>query len=90
VKKIILLLSVILPNFIKIFIYRRILGWQIGKKVKIGLSLIDAEKVIIKDNVRIGHFNSFRRLKKLELGNNVYLLNLNFFYCTSIYRRRMD
>lgn len=71
------LFSVVMPNPIKIFVYRNLFGWKIGLKVKIGLSYIDSKEVIIKDNSRIGHFNIFRNLKKLHIGSGCYTANFN-------------
>lgn len=77
IKKIILLLAVILPNVLKISIYKRLFKWEIGDNVKIGLSYIDCDKVIIKDNAKIGHFNRIRTLKHFELGEKSTLGKLN-------------
>jgi acetyltransferase-like isoleucine patch superfamily enzyme len=71
------LLSVVMPNPIKIFVYRNLFGWKIGSKVKIGFSYIDSKEVIIKDDSRIGHFNVFRNLKKLHIGSGCYIANFN-------------
>jgi acetyltransferase-like isoleucine patch superfamily enzyme len=53
------------------------MGWNISNNVKIGFSYIDGEKIILNDNVSIGHFNIIRRLKLLELGKNSYIMNFN-------------
>lgn len=74
-----LLLIIFFPNPIKIFIYKYIYGWKIEKNVRIGLSFIDAEKVILKRNVRIGHFNTIKQLKRFEIGENSSLMNHNRF-----------
>ena len=46
----------ILPSFIGVLVLR-LLGHKIGKKVRIGFSLISAKQIILEDNVKIGHFN---------------------------------
>lgn len=46
----------ILPSYIGVLLLRS-LGNKIGKNVKIGFSFITAKNIIIKNNVRIGHFN---------------------------------
>ena len=57
IKKIILgILSFLLPSFILTFILR-ILGYKIGKNVKIGFSFLMCSEVSLEENVRIGHFN---------------------------------
>ncbi|WP_117168564.1 hypothetical protein [Paraliobacillus sediminis] len=77
-KKMFLIISVIFPNSLKIFLYKHLLKWKIGKNVKIGLSIIDAQNVVLEDNVRIGHFNIFKGLKNIVFKNNSYMLNLNY------------
>jgi acetyltransferase-like isoleucine patch superfamily enzyme len=76
-QKPILLLAVIMPQGIKRFLYRHVFGWKIGQGVQIGLSYIDSNNVEIGDNTRIGHFNIFRELRQLKIGENCYLANFN-------------
>ncbi len=72
-----LLLCVVLPNPLKLAIYRA-LGFRIGKNVRIGMSLfLNIVHVEIGDNCRIGHFNQFRSLTRFELGKSVLILNFN-------------
>ncbi|MBC7881222.1 MAG: hypothetical protein H7Y37_07800 [Anaerolineae bacterium] len=68
-----------MPSSFKIYLYRSMLGWQIGDKVKIGLSYIDAEDVTIQSGCCIGHFNLFRNLRRLHLGENSHVRNFNQF-----------
>jgi acyl-[acyl carrier protein]--UDP-N-acetylglucosamine O-acyltransferase len=79
-RKILLLLAVILPHLLKLFIYRRVMGWEIGKQVKIGFSYIECDEVFMGDNIRIRHFNIIRGLKRLQVGSNSYVANLNEFF----------
>jgi acetyltransferase-like isoleucine patch superfamily enzyme len=72
-----ILLFSILPNFLKLFAYRRFLGWSIGENVKIGFSYIDAKNVVIGDRVRIGHGNLIRNLNILNIGNDAFIANFN-------------
>lgn len=44
------------------------LGYQIGKNSHIGFSIINCKRVIIGDNVSIGHFNLIWRLREFEMG----------------------
>jgi acetyltransferase-like isoleucine patch superfamily enzyme len=62
---------------LKIPFYRAALGWKIGSNVKIGLSIFDAEKVELGDNVRIGHFNFSNRAKMIHVGRKTTILNNN-------------
>lgn len=74
-----ILLSILLlfmPNFIKVFLLR-LLGAKIGKKVKIGFSIVSAKNLILEDFTRIGHFNLIWRLNNLTLkrGSIIYFGN---------------
>ncbi|MEL6462640.1 MAG: DapH/DapD/GlmU-related protein [Cyanobacteria bacterium J06621_15] len=68
---------VIVPQKIKPFLYRKLFGYSIGKNVKIGLSYIDSKDLLIADNVRIGHFNILKSIKKISIGKNSYIGNFN-------------
>ncbi len=79
-KKLFLLLLTLLPNVLKLLVYRRLLGWSIGQNVKIGFSYIDAKNVVIGDRVRIGHGNIIRNLNALQIGSDTYIANFNSFF----------
>jgi len=72
-----LALIALLPSFLKRFCYRLFFGYQIGKRVSIGLTIIDARECRIDDDVRIGHLNLIIRVKKLEIGDHVRIGHLN-------------
>jgi len=59
------------PSFLKRSCYRLFFNYQIGKRVRIGLSIIDAKECRIGDDVQIGHLNLMVRLKKLEMGDTL-------------------
>ena len=80
IRKVLLILAVILPQSLKLLIYRNILGWTIGKQVKIGLSYLECDEVIIGNNVFIGNFNVIRSLKFFQVGNGSYIANFNEFF----------
>ena len=80
---VILLISVFMPQFIKQGVYRKLMRWQIGSNVKIGLSYIDSIGVEIGDNVRIGHFNIIRGVKHLSIGEGTYIANFNQIFGAS-------
>jgi hypothetical protein len=67
----------LLPSFLKRPCYRLFFGYQIGKRVRIGLSIIDAQECRIDDDVTIGHLNIVVRVKKLEMGDHVKIGYLN-------------
>jgi acetyltransferase-like isoleucine patch superfamily enzyme len=68
------LIGMIPVNSVKCFLYRTVLGYSIGKNVKIGFSLINCDKASIGDNVRIGSFNNIR-CRKFEAKDDVHLGN---------------
>ena len=82
-RKLILILSVILPQGFKQWVYRHLLKWQIGKRVQIGFSYIDARQVTLEDDVRIGHFNIIRGLKCFSVGEGTYIANFNQMFGAS-------
>jgi acetyltransferase-like isoleucine patch superfamily enzyme len=67
----------LLPSFLKRPCYRLFFGYQIGKRVRIGLSVIDAGECRIDDDVQIGHLNLIVRVKKLGIGEHVRIGHLN-------------
>ena len=68
-----------LPSGIKRTCYRRLFGYKIGKRVRIGLSIIDAGECEIGDDVSIGHLNIFARTDKLSIGEHTRIGVLNIF-----------
>ena len=46
-RKLLLLIATLLPLPIKLLFYRRVMGWQIDKNVRIGFSYLDADQVSI-------------------------------------------
>lgn len=74
------LIAVILPQRLKKLVYRKIFGWRIGQGVKIGFSYLDAEHVVLGDQVCIGHFNIVRHLKYMRIGDGSYIANYNQFF----------
>ncbi|MGI9166335.1 MAG: hypothetical protein ACR2G5_08110 [Pyrinomonadaceae bacterium] len=67
----------LLPSFLKRVSYRLFFGYRVGKRVRIGLSIIDAESCRIDDDVRIGHLNAIIGTKKLHIGEHVKIGHLN-------------
>jgi hypothetical protein len=71
--------AMLLPHPVKRFLLRSVLGWSIGKDTKIGCSIISCAQVRIGANCQIGHFNLFRDLQTLEIGDETKIFNLNHF-----------
>lgn len=67
----------LLPKFLKLPSYRLFFGYRIGKRVRIGLTIIDAQHCQIDDDVAIGHLNAIVRVKKLVIGDHVRIGHLN-------------
>jgi acetyltransferase-like isoleucine patch superfamily enzyme len=74
-----LVLSVLalLPSFLKRPCYRIFFGYKIGKRVRIGFSVIDARHCEIDHDVTIGHLNLIFRVEKLTIGDHVRIGHLN-------------
>jgi acetyltransferase-like isoleucine patch superfamily enzyme len=69
----------LLPSFLKRFCYRLFYGYRIGKRVRIGITILDAVECEIADDVRIGHLNVFIGVKKVSVGDHVRIGHLNIF-----------
>src|SRR4030095_14002511 len=67
----------LLPSFLKRPTYRLFFGYRIGKKVRIGLTIIDAGTCEISDDVQIGHLNLLIGIRSLQLGDHVRIGHLN-------------
>lgn len=67
----------VLPTRWKPPAYRRFLGYRIGARVRIGLTLLDASACQIGDDVTIGHGNLVLGVRRLVLGDHVDIGHLN-------------
>jgi acetyltransferase-like isoleucine patch superfamily enzyme len=67
----------LLPSFLKRPCYRLFLGYRIGRRVRVGLSIIDARTCQIDDDSKIGHLNVIIGVKNLKLGDHVKIGHLN-------------
>jgi len=67
----------LLPSFLKRPCYRQFFGYRIGKRVSIGLSILDAGQCEMDDDVRIGHGNLIIGVKKLSIGDHARIGHLN-------------
>lgn len=72
-----LALVALLPSFLKRPCYRIFFRYRIGKRVQIGLSILDAGECTIDDDVRIGHFNVVIGVGRLTIGDHVRIGHLN-------------
>jgi len=67
----------LLPSFLKRPCYRLVFGYRVGKRVRIGLSIIDARECRLDDDVQIGHLNIIIRVRKITAGDHVRIGHLN-------------
>jgi len=68
-----------LPMPIARLCYSWFFGYKIGKRVKIGLSIIDVDRCEIGDDVTIGHLNVFSGTRNLSVGEHTRIGVLNIF-----------
>jgi acetyltransferase-like isoleucine patch superfamily enzyme len=66
-----------LPSFLKRPCYRLFFGYKIGKRVRVGLSIIDAGRCEIGEDTTIGHFNVVIGVADITLGDHVRIGHLN-------------
>jgi len=67
----------VLPGFVKRPLYRVLFRYRIGRGVRIGLVLLDADEVELGDGTEIGHLNLITRVGRLVTGRSVRIGSLN-------------
>ncbi len=67
----------LLPSFLKRPCYRLFFRYRIGKRVRVGCSILDARECSIDDDTRIGHLNVIIGVKSLTIGDHVRIGHLN-------------
>ena len=67
----------LLPGFLKRPLYRGLFGYRIGRRVRLGFSLIDAGECELADDVRVGHLNAIIGVGKLSVGDHANIGHLN-------------
>ena len=77
------LVVVLLPSRIKLMVYRRVYRYSIGRDVYIGLSWIWVGRLQLGDNVQIGHFNRFKNIPAVEIGDYTVIGTGNTFTSSS-------
>jgi acetyltransferase-like isoleucine patch superfamily enzyme len=60
--------TALLPGLLKRAVYRFVFGYRIGARVRIGLTLLDAEQVELGEGTRIGHLNLVTSVKRFTTG----------------------
>jgi acetyltransferase-like isoleucine patch superfamily enzyme len=74
-----LALVALMPSAMARPCYRWFFGYKIGKRVRVGFSIIDARECRIDDDVSIGHLNIFTGTEKLTIGDHTRIGVLNIF-----------
>jgi acetyltransferase-like isoleucine patch superfamily enzyme len=72
-----LALVAVLPNGIKIHLYRWCFGYRIEAGTRIGLALIDANEVVLGPGTSIGHLSAILRVGRFETGAHARIGPLN-------------
>ncbi|HEY0405373.1 MAG TPA: hypothetical protein VGC89_06580 [Pyrinomonadaceae bacterium] len=67
----------LLPSFLKRPCYRLFFRYRVGKRVRIGFSILDAGECVIEDDVRIGHLNVVIGVRSLSIGDHARIGHLN-------------
>jgi acetyltransferase-like isoleucine patch superfamily enzyme len=65
------------PSFLKRPCYRILFGYRIGRRVRIGVTILDAASCEIGDDARIGHLNLIIGVDNLIIGDHVRIGHLN-------------
>ncbi len=71
--------TAVLPSPVAVIVLRWFFGYKIGRRVRIGFSIIDAADCEIGDDVSIGHLNVFTGVGKLSIGEHSRIGALNIF-----------
>ncbi|MEO5858809.1 MAG: hypothetical protein ABIR33_07655 [Pyrinomonadaceae bacterium] len=71
--------TAVLPSPIAVIALRWMFGYKIGRRVRIGFSIIEARECEIADDVSIGHLNIFTGVGKLSIGEHSRIGALNIF-----------
>ncbi len=66
-----------LPSFLKRPLYRILFRYKVGKRVRIGLSIVDARECEIEHDASFGHFNVIIGVENLFIGDHVRIGHLN-------------
>ncbi len=71
-------LLLLLPWPVRRRLLNGLFGHEIAPSARIGLSLIQADKVILRSGARIGHLTLVKGLSRLDMGRNSVIGNLNW------------
>jgi acetyltransferase-like isoleucine patch superfamily enzyme len=83
-------LMVLLPWSIRRRACAALFRWSLHPTSHIGLSIVDADVVILAEGSRIGHFSVVRDLTLLEMGTGALIGNWNWITAARPFRRHME
>lgn len=76
-RRLLLILLIPLPSFVKIFLLRYLFRMKIGRNVRIGISYLAPNQGKIGDRVRIGHFNVIAQMQELKIDEDAVIGHAN-------------
>ena len=74
-----LALTSLMPGPLKRFAYRHLFGFRVGRRVRIGLAVLDCASLLIGDDSKVGHGVAFLRCGDVSIGRHVEIGPLNLF-----------
>ncbi len=77
-RRVLIIALVVLPQRLKHWVARRLLGWDVHPTAHIGRSIIDARYVRMGPESMIGPFNVIRALDRLELAHGANIASRNW------------
>lgn len=80
------ILIILLPWPIRRRAFSKLFHWHLHPTSRIGLSIVDADVVVLSEGARIGHFTVIRDLMRLELGAASLIGNWNWVTAAPLFR----
>lgn len=77
-KLLLAIFSILLPQKLKKWVYRRYFSWEIADSARIGRSFLYVTHAVLGEQASIGSFNVIRHLQRLELGPGANIGNMNY------------
>ena len=68
-----------MPGFLKRPVYRWCFGYRIGRRVRIGIVILDCRRLTVDDDARISHGTAFVRCGEVHIGKHAIVGSLNLF-----------
>ena len=78
-RRLVLAFVALWPGVLKKPALRLFFGYKIGKRVRLGVTLLDCQTLTIADDVCIGHGNVFIQCGEVAIGEHTHIGHLNIF-----------